>query len=391
MKVLWHSNAPWTPTGYGAQVRLFAPRLGQVHDLAVSAYYGLEGSRLRWDGIDVFPGLGGEFGNTSLPEHAVRWFRGGPRDGLVLTLMDVWVLDAAMCSQLNMASWVPVDHDPVSPGILRFFEQSSAVPLAMSRFGQEQLENYDPIYVPHGVDMEEFKPHPRASVREAVGMDEDAFLVGMVAANKGRPSRKGFQQAFEAFRYFHEKHENARLYLHTQIDPDYSQGEDILTLIASLGIPEGVVTVADQYRQKFDPLAPAAMAQVYSAFDVLLNPSMGEGFGIPVLEAQACGVPAIVTDFSAMKEVCGQGWKVGCRPYWTGQKSWQGIADVPDIVGALEECHGRTDAEVATQATEARRHAGKYEVGRVTEKYFLPALEECRERFGLEVQEEVPA
>jgi glycosyltransferase involved in cell wall biosynthesis len=49
------------------------------------------------------------------------------------------------------------------------------------------------------------------------------------------------------------------------------------------------------------------MAKIYSAMDVLLNPAMGEGFGITVLEAQACGTPAIVTDFSAMTEVCGGG------------------------------------------------------------------------------------
>src|SRR5258705_13676914 len=30
---------------------------------------------------------------------------------------------------------------------------------------------------------------------------------------------------------------------------------------------------------------------------------MAEGFGLPILEAQACGVPALVTDFSACREL----------------------------------------------------------------------------------------
>jgi glycosyltransferase involved in cell wall biosynthesis len=76
--------------------------------------------------------------------------------------------------------------------------------------------------------------------------------------------------------------------------------------------------------------------------DVLLNPAMGEGFGITVLEAQACGVPAIVTDFTAMREVCGAGWHVKHQPYWTGLGSWQAIPDVDDIVSALEECYDRS-------------------------------------------------
>jgi glycosyltransferase involved in cell wall biosynthesis len=81
------------------------------------------------------------------------------------------------------------------------------------------------------------------------------------------------------------------------------------------------------------------MAKLYSAMDVLLNPAMGEGFGVPVLEAQACGTPAIVTDFSAMQEVCGAGWHVAYERSWTGQNSWQASPDVDDIVSALEECY----------------------------------------------------
>jgi hypothetical protein len=48
---------------------------------------------------------------------------------------------------------------------------------------------------------------------------DGAFLVGMVAANKGRPSRKGFSQAFQAFKQVRETHENAYLYLHTMVSP----------------------------------------------------------------------------------------------------------------------------------------------------------------------------
>ena len=33
-KLLWHSNAPWAPTGYGQQTGLFAPRLAEKYDMA---------------------------------------------------------------------------------------------------------------------------------------------------------------------------------------------------------------------------------------------------------------------------------------------------------------------------------------------------------------------
>ena len=43
-------------------------------------------------------------------------------------------------------------------------------------------------------------------------------------------------------------------------------------------------------------------ADVYSGFDVLIQPSSYEGFGLPILEAQACGMPVITTDAQPMNE-----------------------------------------------------------------------------------------
>ena len=97
--------------------------------------------------------------------------------------------------------------------------------------------------------------------------------------------------------------------------------------------------VVDQYRYLFDPFPPEEMAAIYASLDVLLNASMGEGFGLTVLEAQACGVPAIVTDFTAMREVCGAGWKVGYERHWTDQASWQARPHVEELVESLEACY----------------------------------------------------
>ncbi len=44
---------------------------------------------------------------------------------------------------------------------------------------------------------------------------------------------------------------------------------------------------------------------LYSAADVLVTPSFYEGFGLPALEAMACGTPAIVSDVSSLPEVVG--------------------------------------------------------------------------------------
>lgn len=381
MKILWHSNSPWSPTGYGSQTALFGPPLAKHHDLAISSFYGLEGARIKWDGIPVFPGLGGEFGNDYIEAHASSHFEGDLRGGLLMTLLDVWVLQPERVAGMNAACWTPVDHTPATPMQENFFDKSGAVPIAMSRFGEQQLARFEPLYVPHAVDTSVYKPRNRAKIRKQVRLSEDAFVVGMVAANKGRPSRKGFQQALQAFRIFGERHDDAFLYLHTTMDPKYSEGEHLGGLIDSLGIPMSVVRMADQYTMMFDPYPQEAMSWIYSALDVLLNPSMGEGFGLPVLEAQACGTPAIVTDFSAMKEVCGAGWHVNWRPFWTYQRSWQAEPDVEDIVEALEQAYSKPRAARKALSEQAREHAMTYDIKRVMDEYMLPAIEAAAARY----------
>jgi glycosyltransferase involved in cell wall biosynthesis len=244
-KLLWHSNAPWTPTGYGQQTGLFAPELAKHYNVAISSFYGLEGSPITWDGIPVFPGVGGHYGDEFLVQHAKHWFDGDPRGGLTFTLMDVWVLTASWMQQLNCVAWTPVDHEPPPPKVVEFFLKSDAVPVAMSRFGQRMLGRLDPLYVPHGIDTDTYKPYDRKEMREKAGFPADAFLVGMVAANKGRPSRKGFVQAFQAFKRLLEKRDNAYLYLHTMINPGLAQGEDLPALLADLEIPDDRIRVAD--------------------------------------------------------------------------------------------------------------------------------------------------
>ena len=379
MKLLWHSNAPWTATGYGSQTNLFTPLLAEHYDVAISAFYGLEGAPIRYNGIPVFSGLGGDFGNDTLPQHATRFFGGDPKDGLVVTLCDVWPLEPEMGRKLNIACWTPVDHEPAPAKVYEWFIQSDAIPIAMSRFGERMLESLDPLYVPHGVDTSVYRPQDRETVRRGA-FPKGAFVVGMVAANKGHPSRKAFSQALVAFSRFMEQHEDVCLYLHTVLDPNIGQGVNLPGLIRDLGIPLDRIKVADQYSLLHNPHSQEDMAQIFSALDVLLNPSFGEGFGVPILEAQACGIPAVVTDWTAMPEVCKAGWHVKHHPYWSALGSWQAIPDIDDIVAALEECYSLSEGQRAKLADEAREHALTYDVRRVAKEFFLPALQEVERR-----------
>jgi len=375
VKVAWYSNAPWAGTGYGQQTDLFTELMqADGHDVAILANYGLNGAPRGWKGMPVYPGGYDVWANDVLPLHARHHF--GQDNGLIITLCDVWVIKNPMLKEMTVASWVPVDHTPIPPKVAAYFTEYNARPIAMSKFGLAELQSVglDSLYVPHGIDTDIFRPVTEVEgvpVRQALGIPADAFVVGMNAANKGSQKiRKSFPQAFLAFAMFLRKRPDAVLYLHTE-KHGQSAGVDLVRLAQACGIPEGKIIYTDQYAYRMG-LKPEMLAAMYSAFDVLLSPSMGEGFGIPVVEAQACGVPVIVSDATAQPELVGSGWTVGGVPDWDeAQASWLHLPDVFEIAASLDEAYeGGGDRE------EARRFALQYDHRAVYRDYWVPVLAE---------------
>jgi glycosyltransferase involved in cell wall biosynthesis len=375
MKVAWYSNAPWAGTGYGQQTDLFTELMqANGHDVAILANYGLNGAPRGWKGMPVYPGGYDVWANDVLPLHARHHF--GQDNGLIITLCDVWVIKNPLLKEMAVASWVPIDHTPIPPKVAAYFTEYGARPIAMSKFGLEELQNLglDALYVPHGIDTDIFRPVTEVDgvpVRQVLGLPADAFVVGMNAANKGSQKiRKAFPQVFVAFAMFLRKRPDAVLYLHTE-KHGQSAGVDLVRLAQACGIPEGKVIYTDQYAYRMG-LKPEMLAAMYSAFDVLLSPSMGEGFGIPVVEAQACGVPVIVSDATAQPELVGSGWAVGGVPDWDeAQGSWLHLPDVFEIAASLDEAYeGGGDRE------EARRFALAYDHRTVYRDHWVPVLAE---------------
>ena len=355
-RILWVSNAPWAATGYGQQTAQAITRLkADGNDVAVAANYGLEASATMWNSpagsIPVYPRGMDTWSNDVIPAHMHDWSsRDKEAEHLLMTLFDVWVFKGEKWAEFPVASWIPIDHVPAPPEVSAWARLPFVYPIAMSKFGKSMLENVgvESWYVPHAVE-KVYKPTksfvtPNGQTftgREFMKISEDKFVVGMNAANKGvTPIRKAFGENLLAFSMFAKKYDDAVLYIHT--DPSGSMGGiKINDLILSCGIPAEKVIFPDAYMLR-SGISQEIMASIYSGMDVLLATSMGEGFGVPTVEALSCGVPVIVSDFAASAELCGDGWKIGGQPYWDApQKSWFHIPSVPEIVDALVQSYNR--------------------------------------------------
>ena len=68
-------------------------------------------------------------------------------------------------------------------------------------------------------------------------------------------------------------------------------GWNLIKVLQSLGIPKDKVLLPNPQDYRFG-MAKKDLAAIYTSMDVLLAPSYGEGFGVPVIEAASCGTSA---------------------------------------------------------------------------------------------------
>jgi glycosyltransferase involved in cell wall biosynthesis len=78
-------------------------------------------------------------------------------------------------------------------------------------------------------------------------------------------------------------------------DPRWKEG--LVSLCSQLGIAGHV--------SFFPHVAHAILPQVYAGADLMVMPSFIEGFGLPVLEAMACGTPVVCSRAASLPEVAG--------------------------------------------------------------------------------------
>jgi len=409
-KILWWANAFFCGTGYGVGTAGVVFDLLEHYNVRNLAFYGLEGKAMGFStpigGTPVkgrrplitYPKRFDQFGSDAAKLICDRW-----KPDIMVTLFDIWIDESL--SPIGPPGWlssmhpywvpiIPVDHDPIPMPTL-VPARRAYKPVAMSRFGQRQLEanGVSSTYIPHGVETSVFKPSEDKVVSrqhlqdisvplvagKAEPWPEDCFVIGKVAANKDT-KRKGFDKDALALNIFFENNPDAkkdtRVFMHTL--PRFPGGFNIDHWYDICGVAQ-YVKVIDEFFW-WQGLTPEDMAKLYGGFDVLLNASRGEGFGIPIIEAAACGVPTIGTNFTAMPELIrGHGWLVEkYNRELTAALSFIASPSEYEMAQHLEDAYNNRD-KTAQFGEASRKFALNYDWRKVIVPLWVNLIEEIRE------------
>jgi glycosyltransferase involved in cell wall biosynthesis len=310
--------------------------------------------------------------------HHNHFLNGRSIPNAILTLYDAWVYnDVPDLEDIKFFSWTPVDHLSVPPNVLKWAKRPNVKTISMSPFGQRQFEaiGVDSTYIPHAVDTKVYKPTDKIegyNLKQYMGIGEDDFIVGMVAANKANGSihRKAFAENLLAFALFRKTHPNSYLYIHAEPGRVFG-GFHLPNLIKAVGLPAESVLFPDPVKLRYG-YSSEEMAGLYSAMDVLLHASYGEGFGVPAIEAQACGTRVIGSNWAATPDLLGEdSWLVDGQPFWDeAQFTFFQVPLIPSLINALEQAYDAPRG-VSTASVE---FAKKFDVEAVYEQYWKPFL-----------------
>jgi glycosyltransferase involved in cell wall biosynthesis len=332
MRIVWVSD--WShrpvPTGFGrASLKILSYLKERGHEvIEIGVGYEGYGDGLPWptypttayggrlEGQDVAPLVAAEHSADALvlfmdfpyASWAVQYH---DRQGNAL---DERVVEALDKRRYALCLYTPVDGACIDgkvprvwEGILRRHPSFDALS-APSKFGITLLSNASGMkarWLPHGVDTDLFRPdQPQVECRRRLGIPEENFTLLYVGVNKHRKQLPAFYETAAKVQALLPDVPLTVMVNGNDRDTAY----DLQGLVDAYGLE---ARGAACYRT--ENLTDQALATLYGAADVLVHTSGGEGFGLPIVEAMACRLPALVTDYSAMAELVPDNEMGWCR------------------------------------------------------------------------------
>lgn len=209
--------------------------------------------------------------------------------------------------------------------------------VAMTHFGRAVMPEAPVIW--HGVNHEVFYPRDKAESKQRMGYDPDRFLILRVDKNA---FRKDYPATWRAMRPLMRRHSDIDVHFHCR--PTAPDGYDLDSYTWNdddINDRLRYTMQGKEYLGGFTGVTEEYLATLYSAADLFVSTSWGEGFGLAQLEAMACGTPVVASDHSAITEVVGDAGVLipPGPPIATPMGQDMRLPDVPAFSDAIERLY----------------------------------------------------
>jgi len=345
-RVLFVSEASYLNTGYATYSREVLKRLYSSNKYEVaefSIYGGIEDKRrssIPWKNYPNMPDPQNEeqnkvYGSDSMNQFGKWRFERVCIDfkpDVVLTIRDWWMDAFIQHSPLRKYFkwiWMPtVDASPQNEEWIDSFSDADTI-LTYSDWAVDVLKSQsDQMNVkcaaPPSASEDFFQIPNKSAHKERMGIDPSWKIIGTVMRNQ---RRKLFPELFEAFGKYLKKtgKTDVYLYCHTSYPdngwdlPKYLFENEISSRVLFTYVCEACgepspskfsdtakpCDKCGQFAAKMSNVSSGVdtktLGAIYNLFDIYIQPANSEGFGLPIVEAAACGVPVLATDYSAME------------------------------------------------------------------------------------------
>jgi len=354
-RVLFVTEASYLSTGYATYTKQVMSRLHSSgkYDLAELSSYGEVNDKrrgsIKWRNYPNMPDRSNEEHRKVYESSIVNQFGSWRFErvcldfepDIVLSIRDYWMDSFIYHSPFRNIfqwAWMPtVDAAPQNNEWLSVFGDVDYL-LTYSDWAKNTLTkqsnklNLCGVASPSASDS--FKPMDKASTRKEFGVKPEVKIIGTVMRNQ---RRKLYPALFEAFsEYIHSNGlVDTYLYCHTSY-PD--NGWNIAGLLSQYNISSRVLFsyvcsscknvevcyFRDSTKRcgrcnKFDSKPSSVdngvddetLAKIYNLFDFYVQCANSEGFGLPQVEAAACGIPLACVEYSAMDDLI---YRAGAYP-----------------------------------------------------------------------------
>ena len=375
LRILWYSTIPCCGVGYGVATKNLVSRMiADGYYVEIATKHDLP-SQLSINGITCFKGTQHDFVNMVQQQEGFDY---------IISMMDDWVVPPSF----TFNSWVNclfIDTHKIHHKLVTACNKAKHT-IAVTKFSEQQAKDSgisSLSYAPLGVDTKVFKPDPdtRQWFRKKQGWSDETFVIGIVGINYIN-DRKNYINLLKAFKLFHAKHPDSVLYLHTDIKGSSTGGMPLEWILDNMGFPSngtGCVQFVNQKDYHKWNISEEHIAATYNGMDLFCLPTMGEGFGMPIIEAQACGKPVIVTDTTSGKELVKSGWLIPVKDdclEFSSSLTWVARVRAPQILEKLELAYDAwKKGKFPQMAKKARKEALKYDWDVIYKKYWKPILQ----------------